>query len=155
MPATLEGLGVLEWTLLAVAALLVCYSAYLAIDERGSLRFSVRATPAGLGVGAALIVLGAGYFVARGMQASDLAAGCVLVAIGASMLLVRSGIGPHGIYSGGMRIGWDKVERVEAVGIEGGVAVRYVVRGADRELALPGADINAVEAFLADMRKIR
>ncbi len=154
MPAIFEGLGVLEWTLLAVAVLLVCYSAYLAIDEHSSLRFVVRATPAGLGVGAALIVLGAAYFVARGMQASDLAASCVLVAIGVSMLLVRSGMGPHGIYSGGLRMGWDTIERAEAVAAPDGVVVRYTVRGAARELFLPGADQGAVAAFLADMRKI-
>lgn len=154
MPAVFEGLGVLEWTLLAVAALLVCYSVYLAVDERASLRFSVRATPAGLGVGAALIVLGIGYFTVCGMRSADLAASCVLVAIGVSMLLVRSGMGPHGIYSGGMRIGWDKVEHAEAHRVEGGAVVRYSVRGAERELALPGAAVAAVEAFLADMRKI-
>lgn len=154
MPAMLQGLGVLDWTLLAVAVLLVCYSVYLALDERESLRFAVAASPANVAVGVVIAVLGVGYFVVRGLQAADLAASCVLVAIGVSMLLVRSGMGPHGIYSGGLRMSWDKIERAEAVEAPDGVVVRYAVRGAARELFLPGADHAAVAAFLADMRKI-
>lgn len=154
VPGMLQGLGVLEWTLLAVAVLVVCYSVYLAVDERSSLRFAVPAAPASRVLGAALVVAGAAYFAARGMRASDLAASCVLAAIGVSMLLVRSGVGPHGIYSGGMRIGWDKVDAARAVPSERGTVVRYAVRGAERELELPGADAAVVEAFLADMRKI-
>ena len=154
MPAFFSSFGVLEWTLVIVAALLVCYSVYLAIDQRGSLRFVVPREPVNAVVAAAVAVLGIGYFVVRGAQPDDFSACCVLVAVGASLALVRSGMGPHGIYQGGMRVGWDRIAQVESVAVAGGVSVRYTMRGAERELVLPGADAGAVEAFLADMRKI-
>lgn len=155
MPELFEGLGVLEWTLLAASVALAGYSAWVAVDQRASMRFTAARGHVTIGIGIGMAVLGVAYYLGRGMQPRDLVGACILVAAGLSRVLVRPGLGAHGVYGDGFRMGWKRIERIAAEAGAGCVVVRYVTsRGQERAVRLPGADLEGVRAFLGDMRKV-